>query len=1337
MIVRQAPDVGAAERMAEHLSPPFARGADQLTLAFRPGSTTARGELAGYDFTEHRARFGVDAKPRYVVRTLVPVEAATVLTVTYDLNPSRPHTVAVDVPAGTPAGAAFAVPLADDASDARLRAVEVAPVPSAEGGTVAARWRLTALLGDLAALLWAVGAERDVLAEHLSRLRGQRTLAHAVGRSLDLIGADLGVRRFPPLPHGVDADTVALYHLDEAAGASAVADATALYRPGDGLPGAVAGVELGAPGRFGAGARIAGSAEITVPDDPALAVPADRSLTVELFVQADAGTGDGGRLIAKHGGPAGRETGWALSVGSFTRGIARNVRLLLADGGRTVGLFTDVPLPTDRFVHLAAVVDRAAGTARLLLDGTVRASAPLVGLRALTTAEPLRLGDPTAPRGRAFVGTVDEIRISRVARAGFAPVLGEADGGYRRRLTLFRRWTLPTPANLQAALNEATGEVAGVAEPFVLDDADTAVYGGSRALTVLPVRLHPGESMDALGRRGIKEAEGAGTADADPAFTPALLVDGTDPRAVFAPDPGGDPRRMRVGTRRALRRLLDVLAALDPPPDAPLAVIAGYRPGAGGLREVGRSLVLRHPELPADRLAALADRAGFSWVRCRQSGTEVEASVAATESVEVVAVRADPDPDLDRLGLDALVDTPLTLRTDPPPPPGSVSRWSVVHHEHGRARPLSAADRPDCTILPTETGALHVRVSVRSGGVTAVALHPLRVGVRELRPGTTLAGDGRRDVPEEVAAGDPGPPLPPSYLVPLPPDARLPTTPGADRMHPGLLDPLARFCDLLGADGQAGRVRVTAAWRPDGGALDRAGCTLVLGRAVPDAALGRVAALAHAAGFDFVAVAADALRLAHRAGAPGRIQGPVDVTTGRLSGGGDELDEGAQADFAAWPGAVPSAMVFAGPLLCVADGGSSSVSVVDPRTGAVRHCVPVGILPRAITADPDGTTVFTADWGARTVSVVDVAAGTVLRSVRVVATAPPRFVLHHPTDPLLVVLTGTEVVLLDASGRPQGPPLRLPNAVTAAAMDPGGSRVWLGLADRTLRSVTLKPVAVSPPTTLDGVAEDLAVTPDSVYVVVPGAGQVCVVDRADPAQRTVLPDTGPGPNMVAVDERAALLHIADRVDGRVRTRSLERHDPGERRSSPVPGTIADLVGRDGRVFVATVGQPPFGGTEAVGVLDPLEEHPVPHFWSLGSGLGERYSWSALPAAQAGVRLAGTVGGIARVSAERAGPVLLTARLTLPGKPPFALRIRLHPRLEELEADGRPVTVSKEQYDLAMNVLSELHPLGVEIDTTELRARVPELRAGLLDVFPEYTYPTYRRHRPVPVDRERR
>src|SRR6185437_1817640 len=121
------------------------------------------------------------------------------------------------------------------------------------------------------------------------------------------------------------------------------------------------------------------------------------------------------------------------------RGMPRNVRFLLADGADQIALFADQSLPTERFTHLAGVIDRPAGEARLYLDGALQSREPLGSLGALTNGEPITLGLAAAAPYR---GLLDEVRLSRAARAAFNPVTGESDDNYRRRLAIFARWTV-------------------------------------------------------------------------------------------------------------------------------------------------------------------------------------------------------------------------------------------------------------------------------------------------------------------------------------------------------------------------------------------------------------------------------------------------------------------------------------------------------------------------------------------------------------------------------------------------------------------------------------------------------------------------------------------------------------------------------------------------------------------------------------------------------------------------------------------------------------------------------------------------------------------------------
>jgi hypothetical protein len=90
--------------------------------------------------------------------------------------------------------------------------------------------------------------------------------------------------------------------------------------------------------------------------------------------------------------------------------------------------------------------------------------------------------------------------------------------------------------------------------------------------------------------------------------------------------------------------------------------------------------------------------------------------------------------------------------------------------------------------------------------------------------------------------------------------------------------------------------------------------------------------------------------------------------------------------------------------------------------------------------------------------------------------------------------------------------------------------------------------------------------------------------------------------------------------------------------------------------------------------------------------------------------------------ERAGRVWVQAAFREAGaNGPYAMQIRLRP--------GVPAgsTISRDQYDLIMNVVHALHPLGVEVLTRAIRPAVVEL-TGSPSVDPDYTYPKFRLHR---------
>ena len=408
----------APERMASRLTVPFAPGADTLEVGFAAGATPAQGIFAGYDFGEHHARFDRTPDPRYVVTALEDVPAATRLTFAYVPTGGAGTTTAViDVPAGTLTGASFSISLgADEGPDARLRTLE-SSIPS-RPDAVDRVWKVTALLGNMAKLLWVLGAERDMLRGYFAQVRSQRSISRAAGLTLDLFGYDLGVQRFPPHPYSFDERTVALYHLDDlpASGQPQVETVANLIERYGGRPHPGANVKTGGQARAGSG--IAGrfgtafafrddAAVIAIPDDSDFALAAADDFTAECFLSADDSPSDG-HVLSKHSDPAdATKTGWALSVGDFGRGIRRNVRFVLGDGTHSQELFLDESLDLARFVHVAAVIDRTAQQARLFVDGRLQATKPIADVGALTNAQPIRIGKAAkrALQGRRRRGT--------------------------------------------------------------------------------------------------------------------------------------------------------------------------------------------------------------------------------------------------------------------------------------------------------------------------------------------------------------------------------------------------------------------------------------------------------------------------------------------------------------------------------------------------------------------------------------------------------------------------------------------------------------------------------------------------------------------------------------------------------------------------------------------------------------------------------------------------------------------------------------------------------------------------------------------------------------------
>ncbi|MFD8784804.1 LamG-like jellyroll fold domain-containing protein [Kitasatospora sp. NPDC059599] len=873
----------SAVRMARHLTAPFGRGADSLALRLLPGADTGSAPIAPYDFADHRATYGHPADPAYVLTLLTGCDQDTSVVLTVDQPGSSFRPAVVIVPAGTRAGTSYVVPLPSGATGAaRLTTLTANPPPP--GVTAAGRWALTALLGTTAKLLWAIGAERDQLRHHLERTVAQRHLETATGASLDLIGSDLGVPRFPPLPYGFDPATVAMYHLDEDPRTAPQAeDLTARYPGRNDHHGTITGPVLPSVGRFGQAFAFTGDgALVTALTSPDFDIPADGGATVECFVRPDPGLA-AGLVLARHPDPATTRPGWVLEIGEFGRAQPGNVRFAIGDGTTAVELFADLSLPTDRFSHLAAVVDRSTGHLTLWVDGALRDRRPDGGLGAVRNTADLRIG----PGHTGFRGTVDEVRLSSVARADFFPALGEGNEHYRNRLRIFRRWTLPTPANLTRILNATVRPIGSSQDrevsdnPLVVDDANGRVVRGTRTVTVLPARLGSGERMDRDGRRRVSEADTVGTAADELRFDPVYLLTHDDPgvdyrvpgpRVLGPGEPPPDPHRVQLVLTAPLDRLVALAAAEGA--GGRLRVESAFDPRADDLRATGRAVLLTHGTVATDRLAALAHRAGFDYVEHRADVEQVYAACAVGEYLALDA--APPGNGPADLVVGASTGVRLTVR--PALPVGALADWLTIPIGPGRAT-LSNVSATGASLTAAAPGDITVKVEVTRGSHTVSATRTLRAAPADLADGARIAADGTLDAPVTVV-GSPDPDFDPVFLH-RHDDARAAygTDPDHHLMQFAVAGRLDALLDELQRRDVAGPVTVAAAHDPAGtDPLARQGRALTIRTTGLDA--GQLAVVAHLVGFGHVQRSGTDVILHHPAEPLVALTGPDTVTEG-------------------------------------------------------------------------------------------------------------------------------------------------------------------------------------------------------------------------------------------------------------------------------------------------------------------------------------------------------------------------------------------------------------------------------------------------------------------------
>jgi hypothetical protein len=290
-----------------------------------------------------------------------------------------------------------------------------------------------------------------------------------------------------------------------------------------------------------------------------------------------------------------------------------------------------------------------------------------------------------------------------------------------------------------------------------------------------------------------------------------------------------------------------------------------------------------------------------------------------------------------------------------------------------------------------------------------------------------------------------------------------------------------------------------------------------------------------------------------------------------------------------------------------------------------------------------------------------------------------------------------------------------------------GTQVWLVTSNSAdVRLYDFEPVVQAASFSLTGLPADIALATgnDRGWVTIPGSARIVVLDQAAPGVASEV-SVGRMPTDLALAAGEDELLVVDRrgVDEAigliVDTGGAELAHFRLR-----PSTAGIAAGAAGRFYAAVARDNNVAVFErATGASVALA--PT---WRLGSGLGEELTWIARPLGDGRGRFATVTRPDTKLRAERAGPLLVRAVYSLGDHtPPYTFEVRLKPPL-----DLPQTVISKAQYDLTMNVLNLLNPIGVEVRTHRIRDHVVEVREGLIDAFPDYTYPNFRVPGPPPT-----
>lgn len=845
----------SVQTMTGLLTQPYQRGGEtlELTLAADAGGFTP---VAPYDFKLYRVRYQEGpAAPQYIVYTKVQIPATGLkLQVFYQFGGTETSTV-ITLPGDAFAGSSYAIPLPPGA-DGTLRITRFKQLPVPLTGTGSANFGIVALLGNIAKLAWVIGSEKDLIRGTLQDVRMQRHVSFAHGASLDTVGTDLRVPRFPPRPYSYDTNTIALYHLDAAvANAGPVLDDTTRFGV-TGHPGVNLAAQSGAIGKFAAAFEFGPTGTIEIADHADFSLPASASFTVEGFIQLQGpAVADPALIFGKGSLTAAGDLsapGWSLVAGTF-RGFSNNLRFALFDGTTAVQLFADENLGDGQFHHVAGVIDRVSFQVRLFVDGILCAVADISSIGALTNAIPVRIGQSTTA-AQQLSGIVDEVRFSNISRAEFDPVLGEGDTAYRKRLGIFRRWLLPDPNDLISTINSLV-QINGDPNSFVLIEKTKPMTTANAQVRIIPASIDAGQSISSEGDPLAKEADVSGVASDETNFHQFNLLT----YAAAGVDFGSDPNNkiMQSVTSVALDGLLNLLAIASPPVGGNLQITKSLDPANSGLHSVGRAVRMKHATLTPDKLAVFAHRAGFSFVQ--NSGTDVYASVAQGETLRIV-IEPRAASEIPADGSDAFAGHQFNLHVAQGSlPVAGLYNWSVIPWASGQAslhaHPADAPtlttpvrNRPHVQVSADVPGEITIRVEYTLSRSTVTGTLDLNFTISSLADTTSITADGNMSASEADTIGAPTGTISPIYLITSTLGINFGADPNNKLMQISLETPLARLVGLLG--GNAATLQVVKSFDPADTGFFKLGRAIRLTHPTLDP--GALGAFAHQAGFDFV-----------------------------------------------------------------------------------------------------------------------------------------------------------------------------------------------------------------------------------------------------------------------------------------------------------------------------------------------------------------------------------------------------------------------------------------------------------------------------------------------------